>query len=297
MSNTMPPRNPILNRTTSWPAPAKLNLFLYITGRRPNGYHELQTLFQFLDHGDTLTITANDSDEISLTPAIDGVETKDNLIYRAADGLRKAANLTAGADIHIDKILPMGGGLGGGSSDAATTLVALNYLWQTKLSVDQLADIGVALGADVPVFVRGFSAFAEGIGEQLHPAEPEEKWFLIAKPDVSIATGDIFTHPDLPRNTEKRSLKALLEGIYENDCEKIVRRLHPEVDKALSWLLEYAPSRLTGTGACVFAEFGTQQEADAILKKLPDWLQGFVAKGVNTSPLLTTLNTLSTDCQ
>ncbi|MFC1507774.1 4-(cytidine 5'-diphospho)-2-C-methyl-D-erythritol kinase [Pseudomonadota bacterium] len=297
MSNTMPPRNPILNRTTSWPAPAKLNLFLYITGRRPNGYHELQTLFQFLDHGDTLTITANDSDAINLTPAIDGVETKDNLIYRAADALRKAANLKAGADIHIDKILPMGGGLGGGSSDAATTLVALNYLWQTKLSVDQLADIGVALGADVPVFVRGFSAFAEGIGEQLHPAKPEEKWFLIAKPDVSIATGDIFTHPDLPRNTEKRSLKALLEGIYENDCEKIVRRLHPEVDKALSWLLEYAPSRLTGTGACVFAEFSTHQEANAILKKLPDWLQGFVAKGVNTSPLLTTLNTLSTDCQ
>lgn len=157
------------------------------------------------------------------------------------------------------------------------------------------------LGADVPVFVRGLSAFAEGVGgEKLQPAEPQEKWYLVAKPDVSIATVDIFTHPELIRDTEKRTLDALLAGgIYENDCEKIVRRLHPpEVDKALSWLLEYAPSRLTGTGACVFAEFSTQQDALATLNKLPDWLQGFVAKGVNTSPpLLTALNAHSTDCQ
>lgn len=287
----------MITRTTRWPAPAKLNLFLYITGRRPNGYHELQTLFQFLDFGDTLTITANTSDHIRLLPDIDGVATEDNLIYRAADALRRAAGIQAGADIEINKVLPMGGGLGGGSSNAATTLVALNYLWQTGLSDDALAEIGLKLGADVPVFVRGFSAFAEGIGETLQPASPQEKWYLVAKPEVSIATVDIFTHPDLPRNSPKLSRDARLAGVYENDCEKIVRRRHPEVDKALSWLLEYAPSRLTGTGACVFAEFSTQQAADAILKKLPDWLQGFVAKGVNTSPLLNTLNAYSTDSQ
>ncbi|MGR2766563.1 4-(cytidine 5'-diphospho)-2-C-methyl-D-erythritol kinase [Photobacterium ganghwense] len=287
----------MITRTTRWPAPAKLNLFLYITGRRPDGYHELQTLFQFLDHGDTLTITANNSNDLILTPAIPGVATEDNLIFRAADALRRYAGIKAGADIHIEKILPMGGGLGGGSSNAATTLVALNYLWQTNLSVDELAEIGLKLGADVPVFVRGFSAFAEGVGEQLQPAEPEEKWYLVVKPEVNIATVDIFTHPGLKRDTEKRSLNALLTGVYENDCEKIVRSLHPEVDKALSWLLEYAPSRLTGTGACVFAEFSTQHEANATLKKLPDWLHGFVAKGVNTSPLLTALHALSTDCQ
>ncbi|WP_318523432.1 4-(cytidine 5'-diphospho)-2-C-methyl-D-erythritol kinase [Photobacterium leiognathi] len=282
---------------SQWPAPAKLNLFLYITGQRPNGYHDLQTLFQFVDYGDTLTITPRRDNQILLTPAIEGVKTEDNLIYRAAEALRQAANCDLGADIHIDKILPMGGGLGGGSSNAATTLVALNHLWQNNLSVDELADIGLKLGADVPVFVRGTSAFAEGVGEKLQPAEPEEKWFLVAKPDISIATVDIFTHPDLPRNTEKRSLDALLRGVYENDCEKIVRSLNPEVDQALSWLLEYAPSRLTGTGACVFSEFNTQEEANAILKILPDWLHGFVAKGVNTSPLMTALAAHSTDCQ
>ncbi|WP_318521937.1 4-(cytidine 5'-diphospho)-2-C-methyl-D-erythritol kinase [Photobacterium leiognathi] len=282
---------------SQWPAPAKLNLFLYITGQRPNGYHDLQTLFQFVDYGDTLTITPRRDNQILLTPAIEGVKTEDNLIYRAAEALRQAANCDLGADIHIDKILPMGGGLGGGSSNAATTLVALNHLWQTNLSVDELAEIGLKLGADVPVFVRGTSAFAEGVGEKLQPAEPEEKWFLVAKPDISIATVDIFTHPDLPRNTKKRSLEALLRGVYENDCEKIVRSLNPEVDQALSWLLEYAPSRLTGTGACVFSEFNTQEEANAILKILPDWLHGFVAKGVNTSPLMTALAAHSTDCQ
>ncbi|WP_318479754.1 4-(cytidine 5'-diphospho)-2-C-methyl-D-erythritol kinase [Photobacterium leiognathi] len=282
---------------SQWPAPAKLNLFLYITGQRPNGYHDLQTLFQFVDYGDTLTITPRRDNQIRLTPAIEGVKTEDNLIYRAAEALRQAANCDLGADIHIDKILPMGGGLGGGSSNAATTLVALNHLWQTNLSVDELAEIGLKLGADVPVFVRGTSAFAEGVGEKLQPAEPEEKWFLVAKPDISIATVDIFTHPELPRNTEKRNLDALLRGVYENDCEKIVRSLNPEVDQALSWLLEYAPSRLTGTGACVFSEFNTQEEANAILKILPDWLHGFVAKGVNTSPLMTALAAHSTDCQ
>ena len=287
----------MITTTTHWPAPAKLNLFLYITGRRDNGYHDLQTLFQFVDHCDSLTITANDSSSITITPAIDGVKTEDNLIYRAADALRKAANIHAGADIHLDKVLPMGGGLGGGSSDAATTLIALNYLWQTHLSTDQLAEIGVKLGADVPVFVRGHSAFAEGIGEELRMVTPIEKWYLIAKPDVSIGTADIFHHPDLTRNTQKKTLSALMASPYGNDCEKIVRSLHPKVDKALSWLIEYAPSRLTGTGACVFAEFDTQHAANATLNQLPDWLQGFVAQGINESPLLHTLRTYTKESQ
>ncbi|STO46120.1 4-diphosphocytidyl-2-C-methyl-D-erythritol kinase [Grimontia hollisae] len=277
------------HNTTTWPAPAKLNLFLYITGRRDNGYHDLQTLFQFLDYGDTLTITPNDSGDITLSPDIGGISVEENLIYRAAMAIKAKTGCPLGAHIHVEKVLPMGGGLGGGSSNAATTLVALNHLWQTQLSIDELADMGLALGADVPVFVRGTTAFAEGIGELLQPTEAEEKWYLVAKPDVSIATAKIFGHPDLTRNTPRRTLNALLSTKYENDCEKIVRELFPEVDKALSWLLEYAPSRLTGTGACVFAEFEDEQDARSTFNKLPDWLTGFVARGVNTSPLLSTL--------
>lgn len=279
-----------MTQTTSiWPAPAKLNLFLYITGQRDNGYHDLQTLFQFLDYGDTLSITPNDSGEVTLSPEIEGVPVEENLIYRAAMAIKEKTGSTLGAHIHVEKVLPMGGGLGGGSSNAATTLVALNHLWETLLSVDELADMGLVLGADVPVFVRGTTAFAEGVGELLQPAEAEEKWYLVAKPEVSIATAKIFGHPSLTRNTPKRTLNALLAADYENDCEKIVRELFPEVDKAISWLLEYAPSRLTGTGACVFAEFENEEDARATLNKLPDWLTGFVARGVNTSPLLSTL--------
>ncbi|KKD58584.1 kinase [Grimontia sp. AD028] len=279
-----------MTQTTSvWPAPAKLNLFLYITGQRDNGYHDLQTLFQFLDYGDTLSITPNNSGEVTLSPEIEGVPAEENLIYRAAMAIKEKTGCTLGAHIHIEKELPMGGGLGGGSSNAATTLVALNHLWEAQLSVDELADMGLALGADVPVFVRGTTAFAEGVGELLQPAEAKEKWYLVAKPEVSIATAKIFGHPSLTRNTPKRTLNALLAANYENDCEKIVRELFPEVDKAISWLLEYAPSRLTGTGACVFAEFENEEDARATLNKLPDWLTGFVARGVNTSPLLSTL--------
>ncbi|MEF1230059.1 4-(cytidine 5'-diphospho)-2-C-methyl-D-erythritol kinase, partial [Vibrio fortis] len=222
----------MISTQTHWPSPAKLNLFLYITGRRDNGYHELQTLFQFVDFGDELSITAHQrSNQITISPQIPGVATEDNLIWKAATALQQYANTNFGADIELKKVLPMGGGIGGGSSNAATVLVALNYLWQLGLSDDQLAEIGLKLGADVPVFVRGFSAFAEGVGEQLHPATPEEKWYLVAKPQVSIATVDIFTHPELTRNTPKRELATLLEQEYVNDCEKIVRMLYPEVDK------------------------------------------------------------------
>ncbi|EGQ8313142.1 4-(cytidine 5'-diphospho)-2-C-methyl-D-erythritol kinase [Vibrio cholerae] len=280
---------PMIHGTTVWPSPAKLNLFLYITGRRANGYHDLQTLFQFLDHGDELTITANNSGNITLSPALADVALEDNLIYKAAMALKNAAQSPLGADIQLHKVLPMGGGIGGGSSNAATTLVALNYLWQTGLSDGQLAEIGLALGADVPVFTRGFAAFAEGVGEELSAVEPEEKWYLVVRPAVSIATKDIFTHPQLMRNTPKRDLASLLATPYENDCEKIVRSLYPEVDKQLSWLLQYAPSRLTGTGSCVFAEFSSRKDAQAVFAQLSDNVLAFVAQGRNVSPLRKTL--------
>ncbi|MDE1314952.1 4-(cytidine 5'-diphospho)-2-C-methyl-D-erythritol kinase [Vibrio aestuarianus] len=279
----------MITKATRWPSPAKLNLFLYITGQRDNGYHELQTLFQFLDFGDELTITANLSGEITLTPNLPGVSLTDNLIWKAANALQKQTNCSFGAGIQLTKVLPMGGGIGGGSSNAATVLVALNYLWQTHLTDAELAEIGLHLGADVPVFVHGFAAFAEGVGEKLTQTEPDEKVYLVIRPNVSIATKDIFSHPQLIRNTPKRELATLLELPYENDCEKIVRMLYPEVDKQLSWLLQYAPSRLTGTGSCVFAEFSSKKEAESVLAKLPNTVSAFVALGRNISPLKETL--------
>ncbi|MEZ9645562.1 MULTISPECIES: 4-(cytidine 5'-diphospho)-2-C-methyl-D-erythritol kinase [Vibrio] len=280
----------MITTPTHWPSPAKLNLFLYITGRRDNGYHELQTLFQFVDFGDELTVTVNsETSSITITPEIPGVALEDNLIWKAATALQQYTSTSFGADIELKKVLPMGGGIGGGSSNAATVLVALNYLWQLNLSDDQLAEIGLKLGADVPVFVRGHAAFAEGVGEQLQPANPDEKWYLVVKPQVSIATVDIFTHSELTRNTPKRALSTLLEQEYVNDCEKIVRMLYPEVDKQLSWLLQYAPSRLTGTGSCVFAEFNSKKEAELVREQLPDTVSAFVAKGRNISPLKETL--------
>ena len=276
---------------TQWPSPAKLNLFLYITGRRADGYHTLQTLFQFLDYGDTLSLEPRRDGEIHLLTPVDGVAHEDNLIVRAARLLMKTAaergRLPAGsgADIRIEKRLPMGGGLGGGSSNAATVLVALNHLWQCGLSLDELAELGLTLGADVPVFVRGHAAFAEGVGEILTPVEPAEKWYLVAHPGVSIPTPMIFNDPDLPRNTPKWSIETLLKCEFSNDCEVIARKRFREVDAALSWLLEYAPSRLTGTGACVFAEFDTESRARQVLEQAPEWLNAFVAKGVNLSPL------------
>ena len=191
----------------------------------------------------------------------------------------------SGADIRIDKRLPMGGGLGGGSSNAATVLVALNHLWGCGLTTDELAALGLTLGADVPVFVRGHAAFAEGVGEILTPVDPPEKWYLIVHPGVSIPTPVIFKDPDLKRNTPARSIKTLLNCEFSNDCEDIARKRFREVDAVLSWLLEYAPSRLTGTGACVFAEFDTETAARQVLEQAPVWLHGFVARGMNTSPL------------
>lgn len=281
--------------STRWPSPAKLNLFLYITGRRADGYHTLQTLFQFLDYGDTITIDLRQDGQLNLLTPVDGVANDDNLIIRAARLLINAATRSGrfeprcGADIRIDKRLPMGGGLGGGSSNAATVLVALNHLWRCGLTVDALAALGLTLGADVPVFVRGHAAFAEGVGERLTPVTVPEKWYLVAHPGVNIATPVIFNDPELPRNSPKRSIETLLKCEFSNDCEVIARKRFRKVDAALSWLLEYAPSRLTGTGSCVFAEFDTESAARQVLDSAPDWMQGFVARGVNISPLMQTL--------
>lgn len=275
----------------TWPSPAKLNLFLYITGRREDGYHLLQTLFQFLDYGDSVTITPRTDDNIRLLTPLDGVPDEQNLVVRAARLLQQYARdqrLTdspPGADIAVDKILPMGGGIGGGSSNAATVLIALNYHWKLQLPDETLAQLGITLGADIPVFVRGHAAFAEGIGEILTPASPPERWYLVAHPGISVPTPLIFTDPQLIRDTPIRSLPALLKAPFANDCEPAARKRFREVDCLLSWLLQYTTSRLTGTGACVFGEFENQATARQVLSNAPAWVKGFVAQGVNISPL------------
>ncbi|MDN5501370.1 MAG: 4-(cytidine 5'-diphospho)-2-C-methyl-D-erythritol kinase [Shewanella sp.] len=275
----------------NWPAPAKLNLFLHINGRRSDGYHELQTLFQFVDCCDQLDFRVTDTPELILHSDMSNVVAdSDNLILRAAKSLQQSTGYRGGAEIWLDKRLPMGGGLGGGSSDAATTLVALNQLWNTQLSHDELAAIGLKLGADIPVFIHGFAAFAEGVGECLQTVNPAELWYLIIAPDAHVSTAAVFQDPQLPRNTPKLAIDTLLSQSWRNDCQELVVSKYPQVAKALGWLLEYAPSRMTGTGACVFGEFSSQQQALAALAKLPSDMQGFVAKGMNISPLIVRLN-------
>lgn len=283
------------------PAPAKLNLFLHITGRRADGYHLLQTLFQMLDTGDELTFSANQSGQIHLRCNDKSLEGNDNLIYRAAMALKPYAATNAGVEIFLDKKLPMGGGLGGGSSDAATTLHALNKLWQLNLSVAELAAMGLKLGADVPLFVEGYTAFAEGVGEKLTPVELAEKVFLVVTPACHVSTVAVFTHPDLIRNSKVISKADVLNSFgaangnwldnpdWRNDCQPLVERLYPIVAITLQWLVEYAPSRMTGTGASLFAEFSDEISARRALANLPANCRGFVARGVNRSPLLTAL--------
>ncbi|MFB2734115.1 4-(cytidine 5'-diphospho)-2-C-methyl-D-erythritol kinase [Shewanella mangrovisoli] len=274
----------------NWPAPAKLNLFLHINGRRADGYHELQTLFQFIDCCDQLDFRVTQTPELILHSNMSAVVAdSDNLILQAAKSLQQATGYPGGAEIWLEKRLPMGGGLGGGSSDAATTLVALNQLWNTQLSNDELAAIGLKLGADIPVFIRGFAAFAEGVGERLQAVTPTEFWYLVIAPDAHVSTAAVFQDPLLPRNTPKLGIDTLMSQPWANDCQDLVVSKYPQVAKALGWLLEYAPSRMTGTGACVFGEFSSQQQALAALAKLPSDMQGFVAKGMNISPLIVRL--------
>ena len=271
--------------TLTLPAPAKLNLFLHITGRRADGYHELQTLFQFLDHGDELGFALREDGEIHLRTPIDGVPHDSNLIVRAARLLQQESGTKLGADIWLDKRLPMGGGIGGGSSDAATTLLGLNHLWQTGLDEDHLAALGLRLGADVPVFVRGRAAFAEGVGEQLQAVELSEPWFLVAVPQVFVSTAEVFSAPELTRNTPPIKVRSLLEGGGHNDCQPVVEARYPEVRNALILLNKFVPARLTGTGACVFGSFPNRDDADKVARQLPATLPSFVAQGRNISML------------
>ncbi|WP_415754738.1 4-(cytidine 5'-diphospho)-2-C-methyl-D-erythritol kinase [Pseudomonas leptonychotis] len=267
------------------PAPAKLNLMLHILGRRADGYHELQTLFQFLDFADELGFALRTDGQIRLHTPIEGVPHDSNLIVRAARLLQMHARCTLGADIWLDKRLPMGGGIGGGSSDAATTLLGLKHLWHLDCSEDQLATLALSLGADVPVFVRGHAAFAEGVGEKLQPVTLSEPWFLVAIPQVLVSTAEIFSDPELTRDTPPIKVRSLLEGGGRNDCQPVVQKRYSEVRNALILLNKFVPTRLTGTGACVFGSFPNQDDADKVARQLPATLPSFIAQGRNISML------------
>lgn len=277
------------------PAPAKLNLFLHITKRRSDGYHELQSVFQFLDLHDVLSFTRLSTPTIEFQCSNTELNNADNLVVRAAQLLQAEQAVPQGVRIILDKRLPFGGGLGGGSSDAATTLLALNQLWDLQLSTDQLAEFGLQLGADVPVFVRGHAAFAEGVGERLYPVQPSSPWYLVIDPGVHISTAELFQHAELKRDCQPLARETWQQQTTQNVFEPLVRQLYPEVAKALDWLVEYAPTRLTGTGACLFGAFESQELARAALARMPDQWNGFVARGLNESPVCQQLRQASTD--
>ena len=282
-----------MNSNTSFSliAPAKLNLFLHINARRDDGYHELETLFTFLNFGDELSFELTDESSILITGDTKDIPLEDNLIYKAALMLQTHSKTKHGVKINLIKRLPMGGGVGGGSSDAATTLLALNKLWNINYDINELARLGLQLGADIPVFIRGESAIAHGIGEELHRVELEQKWYCVVHPNQHVSTAEIFTHPDLKRDTPK-ILGDWKEHDLHNDCEPLVKKLCPEVEKTLQWLLKYAPSKMTGTGSCCFVEFDTQTQANDVLANLPHTWQGFVASSANTSPAHTELTAI-----
>lgn len=274
-----------MNFDHRWPAPAKLNLFLHVLGRRADGYHELQTGFQFLDWGDRLGFEMRRDGGISRA-GWGQVPLERDLVVRAAKLLRDRSGIGAGAAIHLSKSLPPGGGLGGGSSDAATTLVALNRLWGAGLGPDELCALGLELGADVPVFVRGRAAVAEGVGERLHPVEWSEPWYLVIDPGVEVSTQVVFEDPQLTRNSAPTTIAGLLAHGGRNDCEAVVRRRYPEVGRALDWLAGHGPARMTGTGGCVFAPFESRERAVKVGDDTPAPWRATVARGLNRSPLL-----------
>jgi 4-diphosphocytidyl-2-C-methyl-D-erythritol kinase len=269
---------------TLWLAPAKLNLFLHVTGRRPDGYHELQTVFQLIDLCDALAISLREDGQIERPAGPDAVPPESDLAVRAARALQAATGSRLGATLRIEKRIPLGGGLGGGSSDAATVLLALNHLWGCGLSIDELARLGLPLGADVPVFVRGSSAWAEGVGERLIPLELPERWYVVIHPGIAVGTREVFQAPELTRNSPLITIRAFFESGGVNDCEPVVRARHPEVAQALEWLSSAAPARLTGTGSCIFAPCRTRDEAQRIVAETPKRWSGFVARGLNLSP-------------
>ena len=287
MSNQAPPLNKLC-----WPAPAKINLFLHITKQRRDGYHELQTVFQFLDICDCLYIQARRNGKIRRCYQHEAIAEKDDLIIRAAQLLKTHVDLDWGADIQLCKRLPIGGGVGGGSSDAATVLLALNYLWQTKLSTQALADLGRQLGADVPVFIYGHACWAEGIGQIITPITLPEKIYLLLYPNHPVATSIIFSSTQLTRDTPLITIRDFLDGKGNNDCEAVVRKQVPVVDEAMRWLDQYAPSQLTGTGSCIFAPFDTWQLAYQVAKQCPGHWTCHVGRANNVSPLHQMLNNM-----
>ncbi|TGG95927.1 4-(cytidine 5'-diphospho)-2-C-methyl-D-erythritol kinase [Natronospirillum operosum] len=285
-----------MSHSLTLPAPAKLNLMLHITGRRADGYHELQTLFQLLDYGDRLHFEL--AEDRARGPHIEladsaGIPGPDNLINRAAASLQPHARLPVAVRVRLDKVLPVGGGLGGGSSDCATTLLALNEFWHCGLSRSDLVRLGTTLGADVPLFVRGHSAWAEGIGERLHPVDLPARWFVVCQPDSAVSTRAVFTDPGLTRNSQITTIRTALEGGGRNDCEPVVRRRYPEINTMLDTLSAYGPARLTGTGACAYTVFEQEGAARSAAADLAAQYRTFVAPGINRSPVIDLLPTLS----
>ena len=278
----------------AWPAPAKLNLMLRVLGRRTDGYHRLQTVFQFLDFGDAIEYRLRQDGRLRLTTPLPGVAPEDDLVFRAASLLQQSATCRLGADISVTKRLPLGSGLGGGSSDAATTLVALNALWDAGLGEDTLADLGLQLGADVPVFVRGRAAWGEGIGDRLTPVELAECWYVVVRPSATVATEDVFKDPELTRNSAPITIADFVAGQTENDCLPVVRKRYAAVADSLEMLERIGEPRLTGTGSCVFVELPDKAAAKRALRQLPSGVDAFAAKGLNRSPLLAALTAFGT---
>jgi 4-diphosphocytidyl-2-C-methyl-D-erythritol kinase len=273
----------------SYPAPAKINLFLHVTGRRPDGYHLLQTVFRFLDFGDTLYFRVRQDGIVRRVNTVPGVAPEEDISVHAARLLRQETGVKRGVEIRVHKALPLGGGLGGGSSDAATTLLALNQLWNLHLTRRELAALGVRLGADVPVFIFGESAFGEGIGEQLQPISLPPAWYLVLVPPVAVATRKVFEHPDLTRNSPPVTITAFSVVQGQNDLESVVCAVYPEVGRHLYWLRGHGGesrfAALTGSGACVFAECATETEARGLAGLMPEGMRGFVAQGLDRHPL------------
>lgn len=269
----------------SWPAPAKINLFLHVVGRRADGYHLLQTVFRFLDYGDSLRFSPRQDGAIVLATPLPGVPAEADLTVRAAHLLRETAQSREGVTISLDKRLPMGGGLGGGSSDAATVLMALNRLWGCGFSSARLEQLGLALGADVPVFIHGRSCFAEGVGEKFLDLRLPAAWYLVTVPRIAVPTAAIFSAADLRRDTLAIDAAAWEPGQGHNDLEPVACRLYPEVARHLAWLRQRGNARMSGSGACCFAEFATEGEVQHALAELPGDMAGFVARGLDLHPL------------
>jgi len=276
----------LLGGPEPWPAPGKLNLFLHVVGRRPDGYHLLQTAFQFIDLSDELRFWKRPAGVIERIGEVPGVPVDLDLSVRAARALAARVSNRVGVAIEVRKRLPIGGGVGGGSSNAATTLVALNLLWGLDLQPDELARLGLSLGADVPVFVRGSAAWAEGVGERLTPVDFPEPVYLLIQPDVSVSTAEVFGAAELTRDSPVLTIRGFLTTGGRNDCEAVVRRRFPEVAEALDWLGSHAAARLTGTGSCVFAAMPDEESARAALEALPRRWTGYVVRGLNRSPLV-----------